>query len=266
MSYGLYGLSKKIGYKTGYLFELLYIMTGKELKVRYKSSLLGYLWSIANPLLFAMIYYFIFKLIMRVSIPDYTLFIITGLFPWQWFSSSINHSLFAFLTNAQIIKKTVFPRSVIPLSNVIMEGIHFVCTLPVIIVFMLVYHRHPSVIWLYGVPAVMLAQILLSFGCSLFFSSVNLFFRDTERFVTLGIMLMFYCTPVLYTADMIPEQYRWLIMLNPLADMIICWRDLLMNNQLNYLLLAKFYLISTGILVAGVMVFNKLKYRFAEIL
>ncbi len=266
MRYGRSGLGGEMGSKAGYLIELLYVMTAKELKVRYKSSFLGYLWSIANPMLFALIYYFIFKIIMRVNIQDYTLFIITGLFPWQWFSTSLNNSLFSFLSNSQIIKKTVFPRSVIPLSNVMMEGIHFVCTLPVIIVFMLIYQRHPSVIWLYGVPAVMLAQILFTFGCALIFSSVNLFFRDTERFVTLGIMLMFYCTPILYTADMIPEKYRWLIIFNPLADMIICWRDLLMENQLNYPLLAKFYLFSAGVLLAGVIVFNKLKYRFAEIL
>ncbi len=253
-------------YRAIYLLELLYIMTGKELKVRYKSSVLGYLWSIANPLLFAMIYYFIFKLIMRVQIPDYTLFIITGLFPWQWFSSSVTNSLFSFLTNAQIIKKTVFPRSVIPLSSVVMEGIHFLCTLPVVVLFMLIYHRYPGVVWLYGIPAIMLAQMILSFGCALIFSSVNLFFRDMERFVTLGIMLMFYCTPILYAADMIPSHYAWIINYNPLADMIICWRDLLMNNQINYSVLGKFYLTAGVILLAGLAVFNKLKYRFAEIL
>ena len=75
-------------YNLGYLFDLLVVITNKDLKVRYKSSVFGYLWSIANPLLFAMIYYFIFKLIMRVQIPNYTLFLITGLFPWQWFASS----------------------------------------------------------------------------------------------------------------------------------------------------------------------------------
>ncbi|VED48546.1 O-antigen export system permease protein RfbD [Raoultella terrigena] len=112
-------------YNLGYLFDLLVVITNKDLKVRYKSSVFGYLWSIANPLLFAMIYYFIFKLVMRVQIPNYTLFLITGLFPWQWFASSATNSLFSFIANAQIIKKTVFPRSVIPLSNVMMEGLHF---------------------------------------------------------------------------------------------------------------------------------------------
>ncbi|GAA0493393.1 MULTISPECIES: ABC transporter permease [Tatumella] len=253
-------------YKTVYLFDLLYVMTAKELKVRYKSSFLGYIWSVANPLLFAMIYYFIFKVIMRVNIPDYTLFIITALFPWQWFSSSLSNSLFSFLSNAQIIKKTIFPRSVIPLSNVIMEGIHFLCTLPVIMVFMLIYHRQPDWIWLWGVPLLMNAQIILSFGFSLLFSSINLFFRDMERFVTLGLMLMFYCTPILYASDMIPERFQWVINYNPVSELILSWRNLLMNNQINYLSVSKIYIMSILILVFGMLVFNKLKFRFAEIL
>ena len=241
-------------------------MTAKELKVRYKSSFLGYIWSVANPLLFAMIYYFIFKVIMRVNIPDYTLFIITALFPWQWFSSSLSNSLFSFLSNAKIIKKTIFPRSVIPLSNVIMEGIHFLCTLPVIMVFMLIYHRQPDWIWLWGVPLLMNAQIILSFGFSLLFSSINLFFRDMERFVTLGLMLMFYCTPILYASDMIPERFQWVINYNPVSELILSWRNLLMNNQINYLSVSKIYIMSILILVFGMLVFNKLKFRFAEIL
>lgn len=253
-------------FKIGYLLDLLYVMTAKDLKVRYKSSILGYLWSVANPLLFAMIYFFIFKMIMRVQIPDYTLFIITGLFPWQWFSGSVTTSLFSFLSNAQIIKKTVFPRSVIPLSNVIMEGIHFLCTIPVTIAFMLVYHRLPSMVWLWGIPLIAIGQIILSFGFSLLFSTLNLFFRDLERFVSLGIMLMFYCTPILYNSEMIPEKYRWITDYNPLAWMISAWRDLLMNNIVNYPLIAEFYLSSGVILILGVIVFNKLKFRFAEIL
>lgn len=253
-------------FNIGYLLDLLYVMTAKDLKVRYKSSVLGYLWSVANPLLFAMIYFFIFKMIMRVQIPDYTLFIITGLFPWQWFAGSVTTSLFSFLSNAQIIKKTVFPRSVIPLSNVMMEGFHFLCTIPVIIVFMLVYHRIPSINWLWGIPLIAIGQIILSFGLSLFLSTLNLFFRDLERFVSLGIMLMFYCTPILYNSEMIPEKYQWITQYSPLAWMITGWRDLLINNVINYPVIAEFYVASAVILILGVMVFNKLKFRFAEIL
>ncbi|HEB4872985.1 TPA: ABC transporter permease [Kluyvera ascorbata F0526] len=253
-------------YNLGYLFDLVYVITQKDLKVRYKSSLLGYLWSIANPLLFAMIYYFIFKLVMRVQIPNYTVFLITGLFPWQWFSNSVTNSLFSFLANAQIIKKTVFPRSVIPLSNVMMEGLHFICTIPVIAVFLYIYGMSPSITWIWGIPIIAIGQIIITFGFALIFSTLNLFFRDLERFVTLGIMLLFYCTPILYGTDMIPAQYSWIIDYNPLANMITAWRDLLMNGHLDYMHMIYLYVSGIVILMIGMWVFNKLKFRFAEIL
>lgn len=253
-------------YNLGYLFDLLVVITNKDLKVRYKSSMLGYLWSVANPLLFAMIYYFIFKLVMRVQIPNYTVFLITGLFPWQWFASSATNSLFSFISNAQIIKKTVFPRSVIPLSNVMMEGLHFLCTIPVIAVFLYLYGMSPSVSWLWGIPIIAGGQIIITFGLALIFSTLNLFFRDLERFVSLGIMLLFYCTPILYGADMIPKEFSWIIHYNPLANMIMAWRDLLMNGHLDYIYIAYLYTSGIVILIIGLWVFNKLKYRFAEIL
>jgi lipopolysaccharide transport system permease protein len=253
-------------YSVGYLFDLAVVITEKELKVRYKSSFFGYLWSIANPLLFAMIYFFIFKLIMRVQIPNYTVFLITGLFPWQWFASSTTNSLFSFIANAQIIKKTVFPRSVIPLSNVLMECLHFICTIPVIIIFLFVYDMRPTINWLWGIPLIGLGQMLMTFGIALMLSTLNLFFRDLERFVTLGIMLMFYCTPILYSSDMIPAKYHWLVSFNPMANMVVSWRDLFMNGVVNYYEISYLYMYGIVFLLIGSWVFNKLKYRFAEIL
>ena len=250
----------------GYLFDLATVITQKELKVRYKSSFFGYLWSIANPLLFAMIYFFIFKLIMRVQIPNYTVFIISGLFPWQWFASSTSNSLFSFLANAQIIKKTIFPRSVIPMSNVLMECLHFLCTIPVIIVFLYIYDMRPAWNWLIGIPLIGLAQIILMLGVSLALSTLNLFFRDLERFVSLGIMLLFYCTPILYSADMIPDKYRWLIDYSPFSSMIQSWRELFMNNTINLTHISELYFYGFIALIVGSMIFNKLKHRFAEIL
>ena len=253
-------------FNLGYLFDLLIVITNKDLKVRYKSSIFGYLWSIVKHLLFAMIYYFIFKMVMRVQIPNYTVFLITGLFPWQWFASSATNSLFSFISNAQIIKKTVFPRSVIPLSNVMMEGLHFLCTIPVIAVFLYIYGMSPSLSWLWGIPVLAVGQIIFTFGFALILSTLNLFFRDLERFVALGIMLMFYCTPILYNSDMIPKQFSWIIDYNPLASMIMAWRDLLMNGNLDYMHITYLYSSGIVILMLGVWVFNKLKYRFAEIL
>lgn len=124
---------------------------------------------------FAMIYYFIFKLVMRVQIPNYTVFLITGLFPWQWFASSATNSLFSFIANAQIIKKTVFPRSVIPLSNVMMEGLHFLCTIPVIVVFLFVLWHDAVLVTGLGYTSHCYWRVIFTFGVSIIFSTLNLF-------------------------------------------------------------------------------------------
>lgn len=253
-------------YSVGYIYDLILTITQKELKVRYKNSILGYVWSVANPLLFAMIYYFIFKLILRVQIPNYTAFLITGLFPWQWFAGVVSSSLLAYVANAQIIKKTLFPRSIIPLSNVLMEFLHFICTIPVIVVFLYVYNISPTVEWFVGIPIISLGQIILLYGFSLIFSTLNLFLRDLERFITLGIMLLFYCTPVLYSSDLIPEQYKWVEVYNPLTAMINSWRDLFLNGYLNWGEIISLYITGGVTLVIGFVIFNKLKFRFAEIL
>jgi len=105
--------------KIQHYIDLITVLTQKEMKVRYKSSFLGYIWSIANPLAFAFVFFIAFKVVMKIQMKDYTLFLITGLFPWQWFSNSVNMSSGMFLGNASIIKKVNFPRNIIPLAMVL---------------------------------------------------------------------------------------------------------------------------------------------------
>ncbi len=118
----------------------------------------------------------------------------------------------------------------------------------------------------FGVYLSLLLAVIYTFGVSIIFSTLNLFFRDLERFVSLGIMLMFYCTPILYASDMIPEKFSWIITYNPLASMILSWRDLFMNGTLNYEYISILYFTGIILTVVGLSIFNKLKYRFAEIL
>jgi lipopolysaccharide transport system permease protein len=147
-----------------------------------------------------------------------------------------------------------------------MEFLHFICTIPVIVVFLYVYNISPTVEWFVGIPIISLGQIILLYGFSLIFSTLNLFLRDLERFITLGIMLLFYCTPVLYSSDLIPEQYKWVEVYNPLTAMINSWRDLFLNGYLNWGEIISLYITGGVTLVIGFVIFNKLKFRFAEIL
>ncbi|HHQ5456019.1 TPA: ABC transporter permease [Aeromonas veronii] len=243
------------------------ILTKKEIKVRYKNSFLGYIWSLANPLCFAMIYYVAFKVFMRVNVENYTLFLICGLFSWQWMANSITHNLFAYINNAQIIKKTNFPRSVLPFSSILMEGFNFIISIPVIMVFLhyynVTYHFMSYLIW---IPILSLIQILITYGLSLTLATLNLFFRDVERFVQLGLMMLFYATPILYDESMIPDGYQWIIDLNPLAKIAVSWRNLFLYGSVNISYILSSLLIGVVCMCVGCFVFNKLKYRFAEVL
>ncbi|CAG9000102.1 MAG: Teichoic acid translocation permease protein TagG [Candidatus Celerinatantimonas neptuna] len=249
-----------------YYIDLILILTKKDTQIRYKNSALGYLWSIANPLCFALIYFIAFKIIMRIRIENYTIFLLSTLFSWQWINNSINNNLFIYVANASIIKKMKFPKYTLPLSSILMECFHFIITIPVIILFLIIYHIYPSYEWLYGIPLLLLIQILMLFSLSLIFSSLNLFFRDVERFVQLGIMMLFYATPILYSESMIPKKYHWILDINPFSYLIMNWRELFMKGTFNFGYLFYSFIFSSVFLVLGIWVYNKTKYRFAEVL
>lgn len=246
--------------------DLVVVLTQKDLKVRYKSSTLGYLWSIAHPLALAFVFVIAFKMVMRIQMENYALFLIMGLFPWQWFSNSATIPANAFLSNASMIKKVNFPRSIIPFSLVLQDMIHYLLSIPVILFFMLLYHKYPGWNWLYAIPLLLIIQFGLCFGFALAISSINLFFRDLERLLILFTTLMFYFTPVLYPMDMVPERFRQLILLNPLTPLMLSWRDLFMYNRVDWTLLLLALGYALAILAVGYAVYRKLSWKFAEVL
>lgn len=242
------------------------VLTQKEIKVRYKNSFLGYLWSIAHPLALAFVFFIAFKVVMRIQMEDYVLFLITGLFPWQWFTNSVSASPMLFIGNASIIKKINFPRNIIPFSTVLQDMIHFILAIIVIVIFLFIYHKIPSFSWIYGIPILLGIQFLMTYGISLMISSLNLFFRDMERLTNLFLTLLFYFTPVIYAETMIPERYKSMINLNPLAPLIISWRNLFLDGRLevSYLMISLGYAII--IFGLGHIIYKKLSWRFAEVL
>ena len=246
--------------------DLIIVLTQKEIKVRYKSSFLGYVWSILNPLAFAFIFFVIFKVVMRIQMENYTLFLITGLFPWQWFSNSVNMSPGVFLGNASIIKKANFPRNLTLLAVVLQDMIHFVLAIPVIVFFMFIYQEHPSFSWFYGIPILLGIQLFMTYGITLAISSINLFFRDLERLIVIFTMFLFYATPIIYPKAMIPPKYRYLIDLNPIAPLMISWRNLFLEGTVKVELLAISLAYGVAASMAGYVIYKKLSWKFAEVL
>jgi len=246
--------------------DLVIALTHKELKVRYKRSVLGYLWSVANPLALALVFYVAFKIVMKINIPNYTLFLISGLFPWQWFSTSVNSSALVFIGNAALIKKVDFRREVLVVASIMDDMLHFLFSVPVIVIFLYIYGNHPHLSWIVGLPCYITIQFIITFGFSLLISSINLFFRDLERLVFIFITLLFYITPVIYPEEMIPEKYRSFFLLNPLSDLIVGWRLLFIEGIFDYKRAVTAFVYSLIVLGLGYLVFNKLKWKFAEVL
>jgi len=246
--------------------DLITVLTQKEMKVRYKNSFLGYVWSILNPLAFAFIFFMIFKVVMRIQMENYTLFLITGLFPWQCFFNSVNMSPRVFLANASIIKKVNFPRNVALLAVVLQDMIHFILAIPVIVFFMFIYREQPSFSWLYGIPILLCIQLFMTYGITLAVSSINLFFRDLERLTAIFTMFLFYVTPIIYPETMIPAKYRYLIDLNPVAPLMISWRNLFLEGTLKLELLAISLAYGVAAYMAGYFIYKKLSWKFAEVL
>jgi lipopolysaccharide transport system permease protein len=242
------------------------VITQKELKSKYKNNVLGYFWSIAHPLAFAVVFYIAFKIVIKIPLQDYMVFLISGLFPWQWLATSVGTAPTVFLANVSIIKKVNFPRNIIPFTIVLQDMIHFVLSIPVIVLFMLIYNITPGWIWLAGIPLLLIIQFIFIYGIALAISSLNLFFRDLERLTGIFITLAFYFTPIIYPETMIPAKYVKLVNLNPLTPLMVSWRNLFLHNQLDFMQLTISAAYALLFLTIGLIIYKKLSWKFAEVL
>jgi len=252
--------------KARHYIDIIIVLIQKDLKVRYKNTVLGYLWSIGHPLAFAMVFYIAFKIVVRIQVEDYVLFLITGLFPWQWFSNSVGAAPMIFLANTSIIKKINFPRELLPITLILQDMIHFLFSIPVIVLFLFLYGKTPSFSWLYGIPILLISQFLMMCGICLVIASTNLFFRDLERLTAIAVTLLFYFTPIFYPESMVPEKFQHFLALNPLSHLIINWRNIFLYGRIDFIFLSISVAYSFASFAVGYIVYRKLFWRFAEVI
>ncbi len=249
-----------------YYRDLILELVKKEIKVRYKNNILGYAWSILNPLAQALVFFVAFQLILKVKIDNYVLFLILGLFPWQWFLNSVATSSVSILNNSNLIKKTVFPREYIVYAGVLNDTVHFVLSLPVLALFLLIYHQTIQPQYLLLFPVLVVIQLFVTLGVSLLVASVNVFFRDLERLVAIILNMLFYATPIVYALDMVPDKLKFIIYANPLALLITNYRNIFLYGDVNWRFLALSAGYAVVIFAVGYFTFSRLKSRFAEVL
>lgn len=246
--------------------DLIVTLTHKEVKVRYKNNVLGYFWSIANPLASALVYYFALQVILRSNVENYVVFLTIGLFAWQWFTNFVMGACGVFLSNGSLIKKSVFPRFVLPIALDLQDAFHYVMSVPVTLGFLYAYGLPISWHIVVGMILILPAQFFLLLGIGMAVGSWNLFFRDMERILGIVLNMMFYLSPVIYPIERVPEPYRKFLHLNPMTPLIEAWRGVFMKGIIMWRDIGIVYLYAAIAMVIGIYVYRKLVHRFAEVI
>lgn len=248
--------------------ELLWLLTQREIKVRYKQSALGVAWAVLQPLSLMIVFTVFFSWFARIEsdgIP-YPLFSYAALLPWTFFSTSLSSAVPSLIANSHIITKIYFPREVIPLAAVLAAFLDFLIAAAVFVLLIVVYRVPPSWNLLYALPLVAI-QILFTAGISLLLSAFTVLYRDVRHTLPLLIQIWMFVTPILYPASVVPQRWRaWYFSLNPMAAIIDGYRRAILQQQppqLSYLLLAAVF--SCLLVWAGYKYFKHLEREFADI-
>jgi ABC-2 type transport system permease protein len=238
----------------------LHLLVVRDLKVRYASSVLGYLWSILEPLLLGLTYWFIFTQIFHRSVGEdpYIVFLLAGIFPWTWFSGAISDAAKSLRNESRLIRSTNVPRELWVLRVVVSKGIDFLLSLPVLFVFALLYsaplHWHLVLI----VPAVVLLAVLC-LGIGLLLAPLVVLVQDLDRIVRLMLRLGFYASPVIFTVYDVPERFAGFFAANPLAGIFELCRAGFFPAQLNWSHVTYSAFASFALLLLGWVVFARLE-------
>ncbi len=247
--------------------ELIRELTLREIKARYKQSVLGYVWVILNPFFQMLVMSFVFSKILRfpsLGVP-YAIFLYAGLLPWNLFANSLISSTNALVSNASLLTKIYFPREIFIISTNLAKTVDFFLASTVFVLFMIFYQLPLTWNILWFVPIFMIQQ-LFTYGLSLILASLNLFYRDIQYVLTLIVMVWMYLTPVIYPTEIFPEQYKWIFQLNPMAVIINAYRQTILGGGMpNLTSLALGLLVSLIVTFLGIKLFKKLEGVFADV-
>ncbi|WNG18384.1 ABC transporter permease [Cystobacter fuscus] len=211
---------------------LLLSLTQRELKARYRNSVLGFLWTFLNPMLQMAVYTLLFSVYMRQKLEAYTFFVFVGLLPWIWFSSSLSAGASSISDRRDLLTKVRFPAQVLPATVVVTNLVNYLLSLPLMIVLGFFFGRWPT--WhIVAFPVVLLIQLCVTLALSYLLSALNVFFRDLQQIVTNLLTLWFFVTPIFYQSLTIPEHVRTLaVLLNPMAVMVTSYQAIFYEQRL----------------------------------
>lgn len=217
--------------------NLIFNLTMRELKARYKNSVLGFFWSLLNPLGMMLVFTFVFTVMMpNNQIRNFPVFLLCGLLPWNFFSAGVMTGTSSIVSNGNLVKKVYFPRAALPIATVLANLVNFLLALIVLFAVLIIFQANISAyFWL--LPLVILIQTCFVAGIALILGTLNVFYRDTLMIMDVVMLAWFFLTPVFYPIDILPRSYtllgqtldvhRLVYILNPMASLISTYRDLL---------------------------------------
>ena len=214
--------------------ELLFGMTRKELRVQYKDSALGFLWSMLNPATNLLVYFVVFQLILKNGIPRFAIYLMSGVLVWNFFSASLSGACGSLLANANIIKKVAFPREIPALAQIGSAFIQLGFQSIVLVIFLAAFRRGPAVAYLILLIPALVALVTLAVSLGLLFAAINVRMRDMQHLLSVGLSVWFWATPIVYTYRLVrdpiqfrPSHFHWLFVLyrlNPVTPIVLTFQ------------------------------------------
>jgi lipopolysaccharide transport system permease protein len=249
---------------------LIQSLVARELKARYRGSVLGFFWSFINPLLLLSIYTFVFTVILpnqNTIAQPYALFMFCGILPWNWFATSLLEASNALVAGGNLIKKVLFPAEILPLVNVLANMVHFFLGLTILGAFVIVYRHWPDPAGLVWFPVAVLVQFVFTMALALFFAALTVHFRDIRDLLSNLLMFWFFATPIIYPwLDPNVIAYRRLFDLNPFTHLAVSYQEILFfpGSVGHWKWLLALGGVSVVLFFAAYWFFDRLRDSFAE--
>jgi lipopolysaccharide transport system permease protein len=245
--------------------ELIRNLVLKDLKLKYRDSILGFVWSLANPFLLILVYSFVFGQILRGGPTNFVYFLMIGILPWNFFAQSLMMSTGSILDNGSLIRKVALPMEVFPITTVLFNLVQFLCALVVFFPIAWLFFKVPlDWSWINFFPILVL-QVLFTLGLSFVISTATVFYRDVRHFTEIFLMLIFWLTPIIYDVQSAPATLKTVLYMNPFSYFVLAYQDALYRNVFSslqdWLVIAS---LALGSLAFGYALFAICKLRFPE--
>lgn len=247
--------------------ELIYVLFKRDIKVRYRQTVLGAIWAILQPLLTMAIFVLVFGHLTEMPSDryPYPIFVYAGLLPWTFFANAITSSANSLVNESNLISKVYFPRLAIPLASIGAGLVDFFIASSILLLLML----HYKLGWglhLFAAPFLLLAVVFTALGVGTLLSALTVAYRDFRYVVPFLVQFWMFATPVVYPKSLIPEKWHWLLFLNPMSGIIDAFRASVLGRPFDLGLIALSFIVATLLFVCGIAYFEKVERRFADII